>query len=71
MLVWKNEGLCFCVDYSELNTTNKGFDDTRNKLTGTMCFSTLDLNSGYWQVALHPEGKEKTAFSMGHDHGQL
>ncbi|MFG1588205.1 reverse transcriptase domain-containing protein [Staphylococcus aureus] len=25
----------------------------------------IDLNSGYWQVGLHPEDKEKTAFSTG------
>jgi hypothetical protein len=43
VLLWKNKVLCFCVDYSKLNTTNKGFDHTQNKLTGTMCFSTLDL----------------------------
>jgi hypothetical protein len=26
-------------------------------------FSTLDLRSSYWQLALHPEDKEKKAFS--------
>jgi len=37
-------------------------DDT---LARARWFSTLDLKSGYWQVALHPEDKEKMAFSMG------
>ena len=37
--------------------------DTLDTLSGEQWFSTLDLKSGYWQVGLHQEDKEKTAFS--------
>ncbi|GFW79593.1 retrovirus-related Pol polyprotein from transposon 412 [Trichonephila clavipes] len=40
-------------------------DDTLDTLSGHKWFSTLDLRSGYWQVEIHPEDREKTAFTSG------
>lgn len=39
-------------------------DDTLDALSGAKLFSTLDLNSGYWQVGITPEDRPKTAFSF-------
>jgi hypothetical protein len=68
----KNGELRFCVDYRKLNdVTKKGcfplhrIDDTLDTLAGAKWFSTLGLKSGYWQVDVHPDDKEKTAFSTG------
>ncbi|GFU22384.1 retrovirus-related Pol polyprotein from transposon 412 [Trichonephila clavipes] len=44
-------------------------DDTLDTLSGHKWFSTLDLKSGYWQVEIHPEDREKTAFTSGQDYG--
>ena len=38
-------------------------DDTLDILAGSQLFSTLDLISGYWQVEVKPEDREKTAFA--------
>ena len=38
-------------------------DDTLDSLGGAKYFTTLDLQSGYWQVDVDPRSRDKTAFS--------
>ena len=66
----KNGALRFCADYRKLNhVTRKDayplprVDEALDTLAGSCWFTTLDLISGYWQVELHPDDKQKTAFS--------
>ena len=65
----------FCVDFRRVNSVTKKdaqpmprIDDILDQLGGARYFSTLDLASGYWQVPLREEDREKTAFSVGVDH---
>ena len=40
-------------------------DTTLDAFGGSVWFSTLDLQSGYWQVEMNEKDKEKTAFTTG------
>ena len=71
ILVQKKDGsLCFCVDYHKVNSVTRKdadplprIDDTLDTLAGSSWFTTLDPFSGYWQLEVAENDREKTAFS--------
>ena len=73
VLVNKKDGeIRFCVDYRRVNEVTKKDSYPLPNLTEMLSclgeatwFSVLDLRSGYWQIEMTQEDKEKTAFSIG------
>ena len=68
----KSGELRMCIDYRELNknTTKDAYplplpDEVQDRLAGSTVFSTLDLQSGYWQLPVNTTDCEKTAFCPG------
>ena len=71
VLVVKKDGkVRFCVDYRSQNdvTIKDAYplprvDECLDSLAGATWFSSMDLNSGFWQISMAPEDKQKTAFN--------
>lgn len=68
----------FCVDYRKLNaitiTENwpvPRIQDILDRLGESTWFTTVDLASGYWQVSIDPNSRQKTAFSTPDGHYQF
>ena len=76
VLVPKKDGSHrLCIDYRKLNAVTEkdshplpNIRDIFDQLEGATVFSLLDLVSGYHQIEMHPNSREKTAFSchLGH-----
>jgi len=70
VLVKKKDGsLRFCIDYRQLNlVTYKDsyplplIDNCLNTLSGSSWYSTLDLRSGYYNILIAKEDRDKSAF---------
>ena len=60
----------FCVDYRKLNALTirdaypiPRMDECIDSLGEATIFTTLDANSGYWQIEMAPEDRDKTTFT--------
>jgi Reverse transcriptase (RNA-dependent DNA polymerase) len=60
----------FCVDCPKLNNLTERdvyplprLDECIDILGNAVVFSTLDANSGYWKVSMHPDDRDKTTFT--------
>ena len=70
LLVKKSDGtMRFSIDYRNLNDVTRKdshplpqIAESLDALGGAQYFSTLDLHSGYWQIEMDEDCKEKTAF---------
>ena len=65
----KSGGFRLCIDYRRLNekTIKEQYpipriDETFDSIAGSVIFSTLDLQSGYWQVSMDEKDRKLTAF---------
>ena len=67
--------LRFCVDFRALNSMTKldtyplpAFEETTSNLHGSKYYIVLDCYSGFWQISIQGELKERTGFSVPSGH---
>jgi hypothetical protein len=76
LFVKKKDGkLRMCIDYRALNSQTiqnryalPRIDELFDRLHGAKVFSKLDLTSGYYQIAINPKDRYKTAFRTRYGH---
>ena len=67
----KDSGLWICIDLKKLNKAKKDvqmlprIEDSLDCLDGATIFTSLDLQSGYWQLELTEASRPLTAFTVG------
>lgn len=78
LLVEKPDGsFRFVVDYRDLNKVTRidpyplpNIQETLSLLGGSQYFTVVDMASGYWQIELDAQDREKTAFNTPSGHYQ-
>jgi hypothetical protein len=63
--------LRFCIDYRRLNAITDPdtyplprMDECIDSLEDAVVFTTLDCNSGYWQIPVHPDDRDNNTASF-------
>ncbi len=71
----KDSGLRLCIDYHAINNQSikdcfpiPHTEDLFEKLGNSKLFSKMDLFSRFWQLRIHDDSIEKTAFSTPFGH---
>ena len=72
VLVHKDKGLSFCIDFCKLNARTKKdsyslpqIQETIENLVEAGCVSCLDLKAGFWQITMDEVSKQYTTFTVG------